>query len=79
MNISFDLIETMTRLLGWGIPLPLVLLQYIKNKLRPKIWKIIIITYIGFFTLNIQIEMFNEFIKIPILPLGVWVLFNFSK
>lgn len=52
---------------------------YKQQKDRVKLWKIVIIIFIGTCPLNFNIDFnlfgFTEIIKIAILPLGVWLLY----
>lgn len=52
---------------------------YTKQKVKPTFWKVLLILLIGLFTFSINWPMFNNHIKIPILPLGVWILYAVFK
>lgn len=48
---------------------------YKKQEDKPKKWKAFIVIIIGLFSFSFTVPAFDTFIKIPILPLGVWILF----
>ncbi|WP_404457994.1 hypothetical protein [Oceanobacillus kapialis] len=48
---------------------------YKKKTIKPKIWKVILVIIIGLISFSINFNMFETFLKFPILPLGVWILF----
>ncbi|WP_394189090.1 hypothetical protein [Paenisporosarcina quisquiliarum] len=75
MNI-IELIATISAwiVIGW-----LTNFLYTKQEVRPTLWKVLLIIFIGFFTFSINWQMFNSYIKIPILPLGVWILYAVFK
>lgn len=46
-----------------------------KQSVKPKVWKAIVILFVGIFSFAINFDMFNSLVKLPILPLGVWILY----
>lgn len=48
---------------------------YKKQEEKPKKWKAFIVIIIGLFSFSITMPGFDAFVKIPILPLGVWILY----
>jgi glucan phosphoethanolaminetransferase (alkaline phosphatase superfamily) len=48
---------------------------YKKQDVKPIKWKAFIVIIIGLFSFSITIPAFDTFVKIPILPLGVWILY----
>ncbi|OOE13140.1 hypothetical protein UN64_09975 [Fictibacillus arsenicus] len=48
---------------------------YKKQEEEPKKWKAFIVIIIGLFSFSITMPGFDAFVKIPILPLGVWILY----
>lgn len=48
---------------------------YKKQEEKPKKWKVFIVIIIGLFSFSFTLPVFEIFIKIPILPLGVWILY----
>lgn len=43
---------------------------------KPKGWKALFAILVGLFSFTINMEWFHTFVKIPILPLGVWILYG---
>ncbi len=83
MAIDFDFIinvtAVVTRVLAWGFLIFLVYRVYKKQTVRPKVWKVLIIMFVGLFSFSIKWNMFDTMLKIPILPLGVWILYFFLR
>jgi hypothetical protein len=48
---------------------------YKKQEEKPKKWKAFIVIIVGLFSFSITVPGFDAFVKIPILPLGVWILY----
>lgn len=46
-----------------------------KQSVKPKVWKAIVILFVGIFSFTINFDMFNTLVKLPLLPLGVWILY----
>lgn len=46
-----------------------------KQSVKPKVWKALVILFVGIFSFTINFDMFNTLVKLPILPLGVWILY----
>jgi len=52
---------------------------YQKQIVKPKVWKIPLIILVGLFSFSINLSMFDMIFKLPILPLGVWILYFVLK
>ncbi|WP_066305518.1 hypothetical protein [Bacillus sp. FJAT-29814] len=61
--------------IGWAAVGTIAWQIYKKQEIKPKIWKVIIIIFIGLFSFSIDWPLFDQVIRISILPLGVWILF----
>jgi hypothetical protein len=48
---------------------------YKKQEGKPMKWKVFIVIIIGLFSFSFTLPVFETFVKIPILPLGVWILY----
>lgn len=46
---------------------------------QPKLWKLIIIVLTGIFSFSINLPLFEEFLSLAILPLGVWISYGVLK
>ena len=72
---ELNIIEVITGILVWAIIGYLAYRIYKKQSARPKMWKLIFAIFLGLFSFSINWNMSEHFIKIPILPLGVWILY----
>lgn len=52
---------------------------YKRKKEKIALWKAILIAIIGGILFSINLNIFHSFIQIPILPIGVWLLYWFYK
>lgn len=74
-DFTFNAIAVLMGLLAWSV------IGYFANRInqkqmkKPKVWKILIVLLIGLFSFSIKWNMFGEMIKIPILPLGMLILY----
>jgi hypothetical protein len=78
-DFTFNAIAILTGILAWSV---IVLYAYRilkKQTVKPNVWKILIVLFIGLFSISINWSMFDTVIKIPILPLGVWILYFVVK
>ena len=63
-------------LLAWGAIFILAMQIYRKQDIKPIIWKMIIVIFIGLFSFSINLPYMDQQIKLAILPLGVWILYG---
>ncbi|QPC47617.1 hypothetical protein [Mangrovibacillus cuniculi] len=77
MNINYtsNIIEIFFLLLSWGIVAYLAYRIQKKQTEKIKVWKIFVIIYIGLFCFSFNYTVDTELIRIPLLPLGVWILY----
>ncbi|GGI15212.1 hypothetical protein [Gottfriedia solisilvae] len=52
---------------------------YKRKKDKITLWKVILIAFIGGILFSINLNIFHSFIQIPILPIGVWLLYWICK
>ncbi|WP_257391510.1 hypothetical protein [Cytobacillus gottheilii] len=64
---------------GWGIIAYIAIRIYRKQTVKPKIWKIMIVLFAGLFTFSFHWVLIGTLLRIPLLPLGVWVLYFILK
>lgn len=62
--------------LAWGAIFILAMQIYRKQDVKPIIWKIIIVIFVGLFSFSINLPYMDQQIKLAILPLGVWILYG---
>jgi hypothetical protein len=74
-DFTFNIVTILIGILAWSVFGYLTYRIYQKQMGKPKVWKILIVLFIGLFSFSFNWSMFDTMIKIPILPLGVWVLY----
>lgn len=81
MNFQFhfelfkDISTTMITIVNLLIFTFFIYWLYKKSKLKPKIWKSIVVMFIGGFAFTVNFNLFSTPVELPILPLGVWLLY----
>jgi hypothetical protein len=48
---------------------------YKKRDEKPKKWKVFIVMLVGLFSFSFTLPFSDTFVRIPVLPLGVWILY----
>ena len=79
LELPNNIIVILTSALGWVVVILLVLRHYLKQSEKPPIWKVLLITLIGLFSFTTNLNVFGTPVKIPILPLGVWIIYGFLR
>ncbi|OEF96115.1 hypothetical protein [Desulfuribacillus alkaliarsenatis] len=79
LGIPMNIIEVLVVTLSWSLIIYLMYYFYQKQEVKPKIWKVCIALLGGFFTLDFNFPILNTLIKMPILPLGVWMLYWYAS
>lgn len=74
--IANDLSTSMMSIFGWVILIGAVCYLYRRQTVKPVLWKMAIVVYVGLFCFNFQFPVGDSDtpMKIAILPLGVWIL-----
>lgn len=79
MTVNFDFslnfVEALMAILMWGILGFLAFRIYKKQPGKPRVWKVVVVLWVGLFSFSIDWNMFDTLVKFPVLPLGVWILF----
>ena len=63
-------------LAAWGSIIILARHIYGKQDLKPIIWKLAVVIFVGLFSFSINLPYMDQQIKLAIHPLGVWILFG---
>ncbi|WP_213367810.1 hypothetical protein [Mesobacillus boroniphilus] len=63
-------------LLAWGAIFILAWRIYSKQSIKPKIWKMTVVIFLGLFSFSINLPYMDQQIKLAILPLGLWILYG---
>lgn len=83
MNINFDfsmnIITAVTVTLVWCYIGFQAYRLYKNHPEKISAWKSVLVLLIGIFTFSFNIPLFDSIIRIPILPLGVWIIYLFLK
>lgn len=75
-----NIVAVVLNILAWVAILILARRIYLKQEMKPKIWKLFIVLFFGLFSFSINLPYLGEQIKLAILPLGVWILYGiYSK
>jgi hypothetical protein len=48
---------------------------YKRQQVKPRVWKIVVVILAGLISFSIHWELAGTLLKVPILPLGVWLLY----
>ncbi|MFD0671170.1 hypothetical protein [Cohnella sp. GCM10027633] len=78
-HYSWNVVDATAGLLGWLVVLGLVVRQRQKQETRRPIWKILLVTLAGFFSLSFNFPLFGQIVKIALLPLGLWAAYFFLR
>ncbi|MDH4618439.1 hypothetical protein [Brevibacillus sp. AY1] len=79
-NVSnTNVIDIVMIILGWLIIVFLAYRMYRKQIVKPKVWTIPLMIIVGLFSLSMNWKMLETIVKVPILPLGVWILYFVFK
>ncbi|MGP4040531.1 hypothetical protein ACTWP4_11660 [Gracilibacillus sp. D59] len=76
--INIDIVELLASIPIWLVIVLGAIYFYRKKDEKMAIWKVAILIFVGMFTFDIHWNMENEW-KIPILPLGVWIIYFFMR
>jgi len=79
INVNYNIIELVSVILGWSVIVFFAYRIYQKQIVKPKVWKIPLITLVGLLSFSIDLSMLDMIFKLPILPLGVWILYFVFK
>ncbi|WP_088042399.1 hypothetical protein [Bacillus sp. EAC] len=52
---------------------------YKEKEIKPKLWKALGVMYIGAFAFTFNFNFYQNIIQFPILPIGVWIIYWFSR
>ena len=78
-NFTINAVAIVTGILAWGSIIFLAYRVYKRQSVRPKVWKILLVMFVGLFSFSFKWNMFDTIVKFPILPLGVWILYFILK
>ncbi|MGE7271440.1 hypothetical protein ACQKK5_08270 [Brevibacillus panacihumi] len=79
IDSNYNVIEILTVILGWLAIIFFAYTIYQKQMVKPKVWEIPLIILVGLFSFSINWRMFDVIVQLPILPLGVWILYFVFK
>jgi hypothetical protein len=66
-------------IIEWAVIGYLAYRVYKRLAAKPKVWKVLFAILVGLFSFTVNMEWFHTLVKIPILPLGVWILYGVLK
>ncbi|MFX3632733.1 MAG: hypothetical protein ACE3L7_06625 [Candidatus Pristimantibacillus sp.] len=81
INLDFpdNIISASFSILGWVFMVLIVVRQYSKQQEKPALWKALIITWLGIAAVTINLNLFHTAVKLPILPIGVWLIYAVTR
>lgn len=79
INSPTNLIDLITTIICWLLFITIVFLVYQRNKEDLSLWRSLIIAFIGLFTFDFTLNIFGEHALLPLLPLGVWILYGIFR
>ncbi|WP_196121305.1 hypothetical protein [Anaerobacillus alkaliphilus] len=79
LDLPVNIIEVMVTLFSWCLIIFLAYRYYQKQEEKPKVWKVCVATLVGLFVFSFDFPMLGTVVKIPILPLGVWLLLWYAS
>ncbi|MGV3466103.1 MAG: hypothetical protein ACO1OT_12520 [Heyndrickxia sp.] len=71
----FNSINILLGVLSWLLIGLIAIRFYRKHPEKLKAWKVVLVLLLGLFSFTININGFGSIIRLPILPLGVWILY----
>lgn len=74
-----DFPGVMMTILAWSIVGYFFYRIYKKQPYHPPLWKALLVMIIGIFSFTFNFQWLGALIRLPILPLGVWMLYFFLK
>ena len=72
---NVNIVEQIVSLVGLLVIVFFAYRIYKKLSEKPKMWKVLVVTWVGLFAFSFNLPMFGNMVKIPVLPLGVWILY----
>lgn len=78
-NYSTDAVSFGVDALAWVLIGLAALRLYKRQQVKPKVWKIVVVILAGLISFSIHWELAGNLLKVPILPLGVWILYGLLK
>lgn len=77
-NVDFpiDIVEISISIVAWVLIILWMYRTLKKKQVKLKIWKVIIFTVVGIFSFSINLTILGSFVKFPVLPLGVWIMYG---
>lgn len=63
-------------LVSWVLILFIALRIYRKQEIKPRLWKMAVVIFIGLFSFSINLPYMDQPIKLAVLPLGAWILYG---
>ncbi|SKB05335.1 hypothetical protein [Sporosarcina newyorkensis] len=76
---DFNLIPIIFTLLSWIALGYIAFKLYTKQKVKLKLWKVLVTIIVGLFSFSINVYWFDLLLRLAILPLGVWFLYFILK
>lgn len=72
---NVNIVEQSVNLVGFLVIVFFAYRIYQKLSEKPQLWKVVVVTWVGLFAFSFNLPMLGNLVKIPVLPLGVWILY----
>jgi hypothetical protein len=80
LELPNNIIAILFSVLSWSLVIALVIYRFFKQQQKkPTLWKALLISLIGVFSFTINLDLFDTMVKIPVLPLGVWMVYGYLR
>ncbi|XXM73249.1 hypothetical protein ACQ0QQ_04955 [Lysinibacillus sphaericus] len=74
-DFTTDAVTAALDVLAWLVIGLLAVRVYRKQQAKPRVWKVIVVLWGGLLSFSIDWELAGDMVRIPVLPLGVWILY----
>lgn len=74
-----NVVEVSMTILAWCAIGLIAYRLYYKQSIKPKVWKVLVVLFIGLFSFSWTFNLFGSMIQFPLLPLGVWMLYAYFR
>lgn len=75
LDFPENIITATFSIVGWILLILVVVRQYLKQHEKPALWKALIVAWVGVAAVTINLNVFHSVVKMPLLPLGVWLIY----
>lgn len=78
VEMNLNIVSVSAQIVAWAVIAILLARMYKRKPVKLKVWKIIVVFFVGLFSFSIKWTIHDTLINLSILPLGVWILLLFK-